>query len=85
MVKKQPLLISDDLRACPHFPSVPDSERDRAQAKALSEPWAVKEGEREGLVLSRSRKKPEGALWGEAKAPASATCPLWFELLVLNC
>lgn len=59
MIKKQPPLVSDDLRACPHFPSIPDSKRDQAQAKALSEPWAVKEGKREDLVLGRSRKKPE--------------------------
>lgn len=71
MVKKQPLLISDDLRAYPYFPSIPDSKRDQAQAKALSEPWAVKQGKREDLVLSRSRKKPEGASGGKPNSSFS--------------
>lgn len=42
----EPAAIADDLRACPHFPSIPDSKMDQAQAKALLRTLGCQEGKR---------------------------------------
>lgn len=83
VVKKQPPLIADTSGLVPISPASQMTQM-RPKPRHFSEPWAAREGKKEALVQAGAGRGLRVPL-GEARAPASATCSLWFEMLGLNC
>lgn len=66
----------DDLRACPHFPSIPDSQADQVQVKALLRNLGYQGRQELGQWGANGKGEgPRMPLWG-GKTPAWATGPL---------